>query len=1181
MARYWLAVSLLYLAVGMALAAPWSKTFAPADLHQALSGGGKANLTTFRGEDVLQVDLTAQPKTTHFGEATVFEAVPGKYHAAFKLSIQCPPVGRLNDVELVVLHGETVLASRPLELALLPVDGSPAEFLLPFTLDNTAADQTPVRCLLRWSTPGDLTLLRLHGITVERLNDGPAITQLTVDKLIYSPGQQGTARVRLHNFAAARATGTVTLSLVNELADRTVQPAVPFALAPGENAALEIPFVAPGEWGVRVEAELTAEGASDRATDFCSVTDNYFAVGIGYPAGPITTGDSHYDALPAQMRAAYANMLEIFFWAPCDWAKLTSARDEWWSGQTSYHETEAGLQSLIGNCHQLGIKVAGYCSQNAAGPEGWEVARRHPEWFYPNQDGSINGEYDVANFDHWNDTAWRTERAAKKAEALPWYALNVDLRKLPSLDYGIDQIIAGHKQYGWDAMRFDGHYRIPGNDEMSARNMRRLKERVAAACPELRLGYNYGEHELRETMAGGGLYMQEGIRSLRYAKERYTSWKHYATNELRYAKFIQSLGGYYHCIWDLSGALAGNKKNPEPERGLYVFLYGIIAGGHPYYGTHQALPGCDNWGAFLTRWSSMLWDRQLHLVAHPETQFAVDGARVEWQPFVQERVVSARRKFVILHLVTPPDSDSIDNTPPPLKYKAPSSPAEKDPLEDNSDPGDVAPVGKAAPPPWGNEIHVRYTPEHGATVVRAVLVRPETTPYDTMLTPQPQQGTLGFTVPHPRYWSMLVLELAGDFPPPAPLPAYAEPPDPAKLAVTDGPPVAFHNDPLKGNQAIPDEGTQYVLLDRSSCNIGNNPVPDPDSDLSVVQWRETGHTSDKIGIWWALRLEAGKYRCSIRLKWTDAKAQPTPQRFWMCMIGHEGVRVNSPVYVTPGFPAAPAGALPFGERGKYQYYDLGVIELKQPKLVTFDGYATAATAGDSALYADRIKIELVERYGDDQLAAWNPLPKPAGLRTPNGAHPQKILQVKGLYWQQYGLDKVVTADSRYDLNLPDYAYLYGYDALVLTDATYYGSEVAMRQMLRDFVQDGGRLVILGGPMTLGYGRMRYTMTEEMLPVILKGAHEVARCDPPLILGPTAGTPYPDQPALYWLHEIQPRPGATILAYAGAHPIALTSSRGKGQVTVFAGAVLGEATPTTKPFWESGSWLALLKRMVVE
>jgi len=328
-------------------------------------------------------------------------------------------------------------------------------------------------------------------------------------------------------------------------------------------------------------------------------------------------------------------------------------------------------------------------------------------------------------------------------------------------------------------------------------------------------------------------------------------------------------------------------------------------------------------------------------------------------------------------------------------------------------------------------------------------------------------------------------------------------------------------------------------------------------------------------------MEAGKYRCSIRLKWTDAKATPTPQKFWMHMIGPEGVSVNSPVYLTPGAPNAPAGARTLGERGKYQYYDLGVIELKQYKLVTFDGYATSAKAGDNALYADRIKIELIERYGDDKLAEWNPLEKPAGLRTPNGAHPRKVLQVKGLFWQQYGLDKVVASDSRYDLNLPDYPYVYGYDAIVLTDATYNGSAVSMRQMLRDFVQDGGRLVILGGPMTLGFGRMRYTMTDAMLPVLLTGDHEVARCDPPLLLGPAANVAYPDKPAVYWLHDLQPRPGANVLAYAGSHPIALAATYGKGQVIVFTGTVLGEGTEISKPFWESASWTGLLKRMVME
>jgi hypothetical protein len=1181
--RY-LSVLLLFLALA-ALAEV--TTFAPADLRGVVAGGGTARLVEYQGKEVLEANLAAQKGAARFGEAKLFDKAPGKYRAVFRLSAQNPPVGRFGDLEIAILHGDTVLAARPLDLSLLPADGSVQEIPLAFVLDKAAAGNlAPVQLLVRWTSRGDLALLRHHGLTLERVSGGAAITRLRVEKLIYKPGQPGVARAQVCNFGTTPATGTVTLALTTGLADRTVLAPVPFTLAPGVETTLALPFTAPGEWGVRAEATLAAGGVTDTATDCFSVTNSYFAVGIGYPAGPITVVGRDHSSLPEQMRAAYANMLEIFFWAPCDWAKLTSDREEWWGGQCSYHETETGLKSLIGACHARGIAVAGYCSQNAAGPEGWEVARRHPEWFYPNPDGSINGGYDVFHFDHWNNPAWRAEQEAKKAESLPWYALNVDLRQMAPLDYGIDQIIASWKRYGWDAMRYDGHYRIPGNDEMSARNMRRLKERVAAEAPGLLLGYNYGlapeysagsEHEIRETMSGGGLYMQEGIRSLRYMKERYTSWKHYASNELRIAKALQAQGGYYHCIWDLSGKLGGEKDPAAPERGLYVFLYGLIAGGHPYYGTHQALPGCANWGAFLTRWSGMLWDRRLKLLPKPETQFTVIGQKLEWQPFVQERQESTTRKYVVLHLVTPPESDSIDNTPPapPKPKTATAEPADPDAPEEIED----APAEAAAPPPsWSRDVTVRYRPAPGTTVTRAVLVRPEATPDAVTLEPARDGDGLKYTVPHPRYWSMVVLEVAGTFPAPAPLPDYAEPPDPAKCAITTGPPLAFHNDPLKGNLPVPTDGVEYVLLNRGSCNIGNNPMPDPDSDLSVVQWRETQHASDKIGMWWASYLEAGKYRCSIRLKWTDVKAEPTPQSFRMTMIGHEGVKVDGPLYVTPGYPNPPAGAKFLGEKGKYQYYDLGVIEFKKVKYITFDGYANTAKAGDNALYADRIKIETVERYDDAKLAEWNPVEKPADLRAPQGAAPKKVLQVKGLFWQLYGLEKATACDGVYNLFSTDYPALYGYDTVVLADYDFYGTDYATRKRLRDFVADGGRLVVLGGPKTLGYGRMAHTYLEELLPVTLKADHEVVKCEPPLTLGPAAGKAYPGDPTLFWLHDVTPRPGATPLAYAGTHPIAFTRPYGRGRVIVFAGTILGEGE---KAFWESAAWTGLLKRMCVE
>src|SRR5207249_9455539 len=208
-----------------------------------------------------------------------------------------------------------------------------------------------------------------------------------------------------------------------------------------------------------------------------------------------------------------------------------------------------------------------------------------------------------------------------------------------------------------------------GFDDISTRNMQRLKEKVWKSCPNFRLGFNFGrspgtyslKHELREAMAGGGLYLQEGVRNWRYSLQgKYKSWQQYATTELQSAKEVQSFGGSYHCIWDLS------ENRTSPNQALYKLVYGLMAGGHPYYGYGQT-PGCNHWGAFMTRWSAFLWDINIKQVKDIETMVTLEApASVYWKPLAQERVESAKRKYLILHLVNPPPSDEIEKTALPV-----------------------------------------------------------------------------------------------------------------------------------------------------------------------------------------------------------------------------------------------------------------------------------------------------------------------------------------------------------------------------------------------------------------------------------------------------------------------------------------------------------------------------------
>ena len=992
--------------------------------------------------------------------------------------------------------------------------------------------------------------LSVHYAVIQPLSP-LAITRLQPDKLHYRPGERGSIHLTVRNYGDKPVSERITVELAQELADSEVLAEKDVQVAARSEERFQIPCTASGRFGTGVRATIHAKPVPHCAADYFSVADNFWEVAFGYGT-PVHTHTDKYRELPEHMRANYLNWLDVFFWAPCDWACLVSPLKRWWGGQCDYPHDEENLKDLIRLCHAQGMKLAAYCSKNAAGPFGWEVARQHPEWFTRSPLGGINGSYHVRHLDLWNDAEWRasTDDGNYRSDETRWYGCRVDLRRVDALDWGIDQIIQSAKHYGWDAVRFDGHYTIIGNDDVSTRNMRRLKERVWKELPDFRFGFNYGRgpewhggitHEIREAMAGGGMYMQEGIRNWRYTGSQYSSWRHYATNELRTAKQIQSLGGSYHCISDLQGL-------SEPQA-FYKLVYGLIAGAHPCYGSFVGLPGCPNWGAFMTRWSSMLWDPGLRVLEAPRERFIVDAERIQWEPFVQERIASEKRKFVILHLVTPPPSDRIAQTAFPLPPKPPT---------------------------------VRYTPEPDTKVSRVYVVRPDEGPVASELVRWPEtdpRGRVVVKVPEMRLWAMVVWEIRGKFTLPTVPPKFTEPPDPVKVADAEKRSLITRTDPNK--QAIQEEtgpGVIVHLLNHGSANIGKPLTFDPESEVGTVHWRDKKRRSARLGSWWFERIPPGKHRISLRFKWTDALPRPTPQKVSVEIINEGGKGNPRSILVTPGYPDPPAGAKTLGQRGRYQYYEIGTFERTRAGYIHAVCHATTAKVGDNALYLDKIKVEAVGGNSDGELAQYYHLvPKPAGLRVPDGANPGRVLFVKGMFWQQYAARSGIEMEMSYAVPT-GYEQLYAHDCVVLCNIDFSRADLPTRKVLKDYVEDGGRLVLLGGCFALGQGGIRRTFLDEVLPVACAGPCEVVRCDPPLLLGSAPGKPHPQRPAIFWRHQVSPRPGSTTLAWAGTRPIAVAGRYGKGYTGVFAGTVLGQGGDGVRAFWETSAWSDLLKQL---
>ncbi len=1003
------------------------------------------------------------------------------------------------------------------------------------TIELAEIRRMPVRLLVRYPVVETLSPL--------------AVTELRPNKILYDPGEEGTLSVTVRSFVKGDRSGTLAVAFRTGLGETKELTRRKITAGPG-GETVGIPFTAHRRWGCEVIATLERDGRTETFREYFGAAGNFWEMGIGH-AYPIFTqgkrGRSMIASMPRRLRGQYSNWIDLFFWAPCDWSRLTPPGELWWSGQTSYPHEEENLHAFVDALQKEGIRVAAYVSRNPAGPLGWETARQHPEWFGGGRFSGRGGDK-VEILDRYNDPKWRATLTEEERD-VGWFGVKVDLTQMEPLDYGIDQIIASINHYGWDAVRFDGHY-TTGFDPVSTRNMRRLKERVLAAHPGFRLGFNWGRapawrggftHELREAMAGGGMYMQEGIRHWNYTRERYRSWSHYGENELRIAKRVCELGGSYHCILSLQDDLT-------PAQRYYKLVHSLIAGAHPAYGTHHAVSRCPNWGAFMTRWAELLWHPHLRRIESPETLVRVDAGGVKWKPFAQECVVAPDRRRLVVHLLSPPTEDDID--------------------------------GGLIPPPVERPIPVTFTPPRGETIEQVWLVRHDRLPFGRPLRMERAGPQVSVSVPRLQHWAMVVAETAGSFSAPPTPPSFTEPPDLAAVTQVSG--RAVSADPNKEADApaiAPADGFER-LLNKGSANIGNPLVADPDSPLGTVQGRRKEQKKVRMGMWW-IGAPVGGYEVYLRVKWTDDRADPTPQRLETRISAtYKQPNWHKRVFVTPGHPDPPEGAVVLKERGTYHDYKIATIERWWDGCFCFITDAHTAKTGNNQIFQERVIFKRVRIFSDEMLEAHGSTfpAKPAGLRRPVGKTPEKVFVKAGVFWKLYMQDAPFEVTPGYELP-GKYDELYRYDAVVLANVGIGG--LAQRKMIRDYVADGGRLVLLGGNHGLKYDGLANTFVSDILPFRLLEEDAVIKLDEPAMLGPTAGVAHTDRPALFWRHVVEPRPEAETLVWAGDVPLSFRLETDAGVVTAFTGTPLGRSNEGETPFWETGFWHEHLNTLVKE
>jgi len=350
------------------------------------------------------------------------------------------------------------------------------------------------------------------------------------------------------------------------------------------------------------------------------------------------------------------------------------------------------------------------------------------------------------------------------------------------VQHGIDELIGSMKQFGWAAVRFDGHFtarsgkvRVKGEvteftaeraDAQSAANHKALKDQMGQVNPAFGFGDNYVDCDLAgrwqnnlrdaiELCRGGGHVMDEYAQAIEGGNHPLRRWEDFALQMVKHAEQIRRMGGHYFVICHRSGIL---------ER--YHTIGVLAAGAHP----DNVVPwSIDHpYHRFATRYSEILWHPDLRYVWNPYGLVVV-RAGVWWENYVREQVIDATHRRLIVHLVNPPAQETATETAEAMREvkrredrrrEIASQAAAKKEAPDFAELDALLPV-KVAPDARA-DIAVRVVPDALGKewrVARALLLDPETATHAEIRVDVGDPYFWELRVPKLEFWAVIVLEL--------------------------------------------------------------------------------------------------------------------------------------------------------------------------------------------------------------------------------------------------------------------------------------------------------------------------------------------------------------------------------------------------------------------------------------
>lgn len=566
-------------------------------------------------------------------------------------------------------------------------------------------------------------------IWLEKVGD-VAVDDFTVDKLRYRPGETAVVSGSIRNLTERDRKVRVRISLVRGMDEEQRVTSYEVKLPPGSSEPMKVGAQLDERlWGHQVRCVITEDGHEvGRASEVFTVHSNPWAVSVAGFSMDLTVYRAGPDQASARRGALgrkknYQNIVEFVFWAPDDFGNFNPT-GEFFSGQMHRHNSAESTQRLTEAFHEAGIACSVYAKNGTAGGRaGYEVLRKHPEWYRP-------GFYDVAQLDRW-------ERSPKMSS---WPTLGVTRDTATPYRHHANELIRSVDRFGWDMIRYDSNMQSDETGDI----VRLVKSTVNKVHPHLQWGYNSGLHRTRKQppltgapwakndgqelkpvfdvlCENGGMIMDEWNN---HAGTDGWSYRKYASRHIDIREVVHPKGGHViFCPFDPKNHADAVYQEILPLAAMSHRAWDPLKGSRPY----------AFYARFATRFAGYLWDNQCRRAK--DARDWVDWGEADtklflWDSYVYWRPRGNDATELIMHMV---------NVPPErvASYK-----------------------DCRVPPPLVDTKCVLQLPE-GLDAQELWAATPEPSTRSEKIAIQKEGRKLEFTVPKLRFWNVLVLKLKG------------------------------------------------------------------------------------------------------------------------------------------------------------------------------------------------------------------------------------------------------------------------------------------------------------------------------------------------------------------------------------------------------------------------------------